>query len=71
MATWDIDKAADKACPQCGSTYEVKYHQVPLKDIDSYNCVACGLELDRWKSTRYPIYTPKALVKWPKDEPKV
>jgi DNA-directed RNA polymerase subunit RPC12/RpoP len=71
MATWDIVKAADKACPKCGSTYEVKYRQVPMRDIDSFDCVVCGLELESWKSTRYPTYTPKVLAKWPKDDPMV
>jgi hypothetical protein len=38
MATWRFEKADDKTCTRCRSTYEVKYHQVPVKDIDSYNC---------------------------------
>ena len=69
MATWDMNRASDKTCPQCKSTYDVKYHHVPLKDSDYYNCVTCGLELDRWKSTRFPIYTPKVMAKWPNDDP--
>lgn len=66
MTTWKIEEAADRTCPQCGSVYEVKYHQVPTKDIDSADCVVCHLELDRWKSTRYPIFTLKTRGHWPK-----
>jgi len=66
MATWGFEKGDDKTCSRCGSTYEVKYHQVPVKDIDSYDCVVCGLELDSWKSTRYPIFTLKMRAEWPK-----
>ena len=69
MATWDFNKAADKTCPQCGSIYRVVYHQVPVKDIDSYNCAVCGLELDSWRSTNYPSYTLKVRAVWPKVEP--
>ena len=68
MSTWTTEKAKDAACPQCGSTYEVTYTQVPLKDIDSANCVVCNFELDKWNSTRYPTYKPKLLSTWPKDE---
>lgn len=66
MATWGFSESADKQCPQCGSIYAVKYHQVPVKDMDSADCVVCGVELDRWKSTRYPIYTLKERGQWPK-----
>lgn len=64
MATWDFSKTDDKTCPKCGSVYEVKYHQVPVKDIDSFDCVVCGNELDRWKSTRYPIFELKTRAPW-------
>lgn len=67
MATWGFEIAGDKTCSQCGSVYEVKYHQVPVKDIDSANCVVCGCELDRWKSTRYPIFTLKTRAQWPEE----
>ena len=59
MTNWKIEKADDKICAQCGSTYTVEYHHVPMKDIDSFSCSVCGVELDRWKSTRYPSYTLK------------
>jgi hypothetical protein len=49
----------------------VQYHQVPMKDVDSFNCSTCGLELDSWKSTRYPIFKLKTKRKCPKDEPAV
>ena len=66
MATWGFSESADKQCPQCGSIYAVKYHQVPVKDVDSADCFVCGIELDRWKSTRYPIYTLKERGQGPK-----
>lgn len=71
MATWGFESAADKTCAQCGSIFEVKYHQVPVKDIDSANCVVCGYELDRWRSTRYPIFTLKTRGQWPSEGKKV
>ena len=70
MATWDFEKSDDKTCAHCGTTYEVKYHQVPVKDIDSFDCLVCGQELDSWKSTRYPIFTLKNRAPWPRDETK-
>lgn len=69
MATWDFSKGSDKTCPRCGSVYEVTYHQVPVKDVDSANCGVCGEELDRWKSTRYPIFKLKVRAEWPRAEP--
>lgn len=71
MTTWDFDKAPDKTCPNCETVYEVQYHQVPMKDVDSFNCSTCGLELDSWKSTRYPIFKLKTKGKWLKDKPAV
>jgi hypothetical protein len=68
MATWDFTKAEDKTCARCGSVYEVKHHQVPVKDIDSFDCLVCGGELDSWKSTRYPIFALKTRAPWPRDE---
>ena len=65
MATWDFSAGEDKTCTRCGSIFEVKYHQIPQKDIDSYDCEVCGLELDNWKTTRYPIYKLKVRAKWP------
>jgi predicted Zn finger-like uncharacterized protein len=68
MKTWSLERGEDKICPQCESTYSVRYHQVPVKDVDSANCSVCGHELDRWKSTRYPIFELKTRGKWPKPE---
>lgn len=69
MATWSNNKAADKTCAPCFSTYEITYHQVPVKDTDSFSCHVCRLELDSWKSTRYPTYTLKIRAQWPKTAP--
>ena len=66
MATWDIHKGEDKVCPQCESVYSVTHHQVPVKDIDSANCLLCGFELASWKSTSYPTYVLKVRGKWPR-----
>lgn len=68
MATWDIQKGEDMTCPQCGSVYSVKYHQVPVKDVDSAACVVCGHEMARWKSTRYPIIELKTRGEWHEPE---
>jgi hypothetical protein len=68
MATWDIQKGEDKVCPQCESVYSVTHHQVPVKDIDSANCLVCDFELARWKSTRYPTFQLKARGRWPRPE---
>lgn len=57
MAVWSNEKAGEKSCARCGSTYMVEYHHVPTKDIDSFSCSVCGVELDRWKSTRCPTFT--------------
>ena len=66
MATWGMQTGADKTCPTCGSIYSVKYHQVPAKDSDSKDCNVCGEELDRWRSTRIPMYELKERGQWPK-----
>lgn len=68
MATWGFEKADDRVCPRCDSVYEVKYHQVPVKDSDSADCFVCGHELESWKSTRYPIFTLKVRGSWPKPQ---
>ena len=69
MATWGFTKGEDRTCDRCGSVYTVEHHQVPVKDIDSADCEVCGQELDRWKSTRYPIFTLKTRGVLPPAEP--
>jgi transposase-like protein len=69
MSTWSFTDGADKSCPQCASTYSVKYHQVPVKDIDSFNCSVCGYEIESWRTTRYPMFTLKEKGEWPKPAP--
>ena len=66
MATWDIQKGEDMVCPRCESVYSVTHHQVPVKDIDSADCVVCGSELARWKSTKYPTFELKWRGRWPR-----
>jgi hypothetical protein len=66
MAALWSSESADIHCPQCHSIYAVQYHASPYKDDDSADCEVCGIELERWKSTRYAIYTLKERGQWPK-----
>ena len=59
VQTWQSEERGEVTCPKCGAVYEKKVHRIPMKDVDSFNCVTCGELIDRWNSTHVPNYTLK------------
>lgn len=43
-------------CEGCGSVYHVTLVQTPIRDADDAHCEVCGVLLDEWKSTTFPIF---------------
>jgi hypothetical protein len=59
VATWQSEQREDVSCKQCGAVYSCKVVRLPVKDIDKFNCTACGELIDSWNTTTVPQYTAK------------
>ena len=60
---------AQRACPQCGSLYEVTAEKIPQRDSDSIECTVCGAALMSWDgSTQYYKRLLRANP-WPRTAP--
>ena len=57
--------AGDKACPQCGSVYEITYTKIIMRDKDSIACEVCGAELVRWNGAVIYFAELRDRVEWP------
>lgn len=53
---------AEQVTCECGAVYERGNLKLPLRDKDSYDCVVCGKELDRWNGSNIPTFK---LIKRP------
>lgn len=43
-------------CPHCGAMYSVTYSQFSKSDSNIAKCVVCLQIMDKWDSTKAPIY---------------
>src|SRR5262249_34207207 len=51
-------------CPHCGALYSVTYSRLPKSESNVAKCVVCLQTMDRWDSTKAPVYK---LVQRPED----
>lgn len=56
--TWSVSLPRIVECPgkDCRARYERTTMSLPLRDADSKNCEACGIEMESWSTTRMPMY---------------
>jgi hypothetical protein len=62
--TGPIHEGGTFFCPHCGALYSVTHSRRPRNDSKIAKCVVCLLIMDRWDSTKAPIYK---LVHRPED----
>ena len=43
-------------CPHCGALYAVTYARLSSSDNNEVRCVVCGQIMDKWDSTKVPIF---------------
>jgi predicted Zn finger-like uncharacterized protein len=43
-------------CPHCGALYAVTYARLSSSDSNVARCVVCGQIMDKWDSTKVPIF---------------
>ena len=43
-------------CPHCGALYAVTYSRLSNIDSNVARCVVCGQIMDKWDSTKVPIF---------------
>ena len=51
-------------CPHCGALYAVTYSRLSTSDSNIARCVVCGQIMDKWDSTKVPIFK---LIHRPED----
>jgi hypothetical protein len=51
-------------CPHCGALYAVTYLRLSNSDSNFARCVVCGQIMDKWDSTKVPIFK---LIHRPED----
>ena len=51
-------------CPHCGALYSVTYSRLSESDSNIAKCVVCLQIMDKWDSTKVPIYK---LIHRPED----
>lgn len=56
-STWNTENQGEVTCKKCGAHYKRVVTRLPTKDQDSFSCVECGEEMDKWNSTFMPSYT--------------
>jgi transposase-like protein len=66
VSTFGTGASNEKECPRCGSLYEVRMVQLPIRDKDSFDCLICDHELDTWNGTTFPSYLLLKREPWPK-----
>jgi hypothetical protein len=49
-------KPTIRTCENCGAEYECTLHKSTARDQDSFECVDCGLQLDKWSSSVWPSF---------------
>ena len=59
-----IPKGGQFFCPQCGALYSVTYSRLSKSDSNVAKCVICRQIMDKWDSTKVPIYK---LIHRPED----
>lgn len=62
--TGPIHEGGTFFCPHCGALYSVTHSRRPRDDSKIAKCVVCLLIMDRWDSTKAPIYK---LIHRPED----
>jgi hypothetical protein len=45
-----------RTCENCGAVYERTLNKSPVRDQDSFECLDCGMQLDKWSSSVWPSY---------------
>jgi len=43
-------------CPKCSAQYERTLHESPVRDQDSFECLNCGEQIERWSSSVWPSF---------------
>ena len=51
-------------CPHCGALYAVTYSRLSNNESNVARCVVCGQIMDKWDSTKVPIFK---LIHRPED----
>ena len=49
-------RATTVTCLKCGAVYERTLNKSMVRDQDSFECLDCGEQLDKWSSSVWPSF---------------